>query len=147
MPPLSPSAKHPSAFADTHTVENVSRELQDYNLYREDRALQEAVGREGAAWANDSLTAFGQEVGRAEYLQLGFAANKYTPEFDTHDRFGNRVDLVSYHPAYHTLMDTAVRNGLHACPGVTRAAVHMRRARPTATCMAKWRRGTGVPSP
>ncbi|MDP5065636.1 MAG: isovaleryl-CoA dehydrogenase [Haliea sp.] len=129
MPPLSPSAKHPSAFADTHTVENVSRELQDYNLYREDRALQEAVGREGAAWANDSLTAFGQEVGRAEYLQLGFAANKYTPEFDTHDRFGNRVDLVSYHPAYHTLMNTAVRNGLHASPwSDPRSGAHAARA-------------------
>ena len=129
MTALQNTAERASALADTHTVENVSRELQDYNLYAEDRALQEAVAREGAAWADESLSAFGHDVGRAEYLQLGFAANKYTPEFDTHDRFGNRVDLVSYHPAYHTLMDTAIRHGLHASPWTEpRAGAHVARA-------------------
>ena len=29
-------------------------------------------------------------------------------------RDGNRVDVVSYHPAYHELMTTAVGHGLHA---------------------------------
>ena len=129
MTALQNTAERASALADTHTVENVSRELQDYNLYTEDKALQEAVAREGAAWAGESLSTFGHAVGRAEYLQLGFAANKYTPEFDTHDRFGNRVDLVSYHPAYHRLMDTAIRHGLHASPWTEpRAGAHVARA-------------------
>ncbi len=115
--------------AETHEVENLSRELADYNLYTEDRALREAVQREGAAWAEGDLTAFGNRIGTADYLQLGFAANKYTPEFDTHDRFGNRVDLVSYHPAYHTLMDTAIRHGLHSSPWTApRAGAHVARA-------------------
>jgi len=115
--------------AETHEVENVSRELADYNLFAEDQALQEAVRREGAIWAEAELAAFGSRVGKADYLQLGFAANKYTPEFDTHDRFGNRVDLVSYHPAYHALMDTALRHGLHSSPWTDpRPGAHVARA-------------------
>ena len=102
--------------ASTHEVTNVARELVDYNLYREDAALVEAVRREGAAWADDALARFGAFVGRAEYLELGALANKFPPELDTHDRFGNRVDLVRFHPAYHTLMKTSIEHGLHSSP-------------------------------
>jgi putative acyl-CoA dehydrogenase len=115
--------------AQTHEVENVSRELQDYNLFSEDRVLQEAVTREGADWATPALTAFGALAGKAEYLELGFLANKYTPEYDTHDRFGNRVDLVKYHSSYHTLMQTAIEHGLHASPwSEPKAGAHVARA-------------------
>ena len=72
--------------------------------------------REGASWAHDALTDFGAFVGRAEYLELGVLANKFGPELDTHDRFGNRVDLVRFHPAYHALMTTAIEHGLHSSP-------------------------------
>ncbi|HQP66876.1 MAG TPA: isovaleryl-CoA dehydrogenase [Quisquiliibacterium sp.] len=102
--------------ADTHTVVNVSRDLVDYNLYAQDAALQEAVRREGAHWAHDALTAFGRTIGTADYLELGALANRHPPELDTHDRFGHRVDLVRFHPAYHTLMRTAIEHGLHASP-------------------------------
>ncbi|MDO8863519.1 acyl-CoA dehydrogenase family protein [Haliea sp. E1-2-M8] len=121
--------QHTRFLAETHAVENVSRELADYNLYAEDRALRDAVQREGAAWAEADLQAFGSKVGAADYLQLGFAANRYPPEFDTHDRFGNRVDLVSYHPAYHSLMDTALSHGLHSSPWTDpRPGAHVARA-------------------
>jgi alkylation response protein AidB-like acyl-CoA dehydrogenase len=47
----------------------------------------------------------------------------------THDRYGNRVDRVRYHPAYHELMTTAVGNGLHAAPWAdARAGAHVARA-------------------
>lgn len=110
-----PSATRPY-LADTHVVENVSRELCDYNLFEQDPALQEAVHREGAGWASDQLHAFGQLTGSASYLELGALANHYAPEFDSHDRFGNRIDLVRFHPAYHTLMQTAIAHGLHSSP-------------------------------
>ncbi len=113
--PQTPSAVAPF-LADTHEVVNVSRELVDYNLYAQDAALQEAVRREGAHWAHDSLTAFGGTIGTADYLELGVLANRNPPELDTHDRFGNRVDLVRFHPAYHALMRTAIEHGLHASP-------------------------------
>jgi putative acyl-CoA dehydrogenase len=105
-----------SFLADTHEVVNVSRELVDYNLYLQDAALQEAVHREGAAWAHADLTAFGNRAGSADYLALGVLANRFGPELETHDRFGNRIDLVTFHPAYHALMKTAIEHGLHSSP-------------------------------
>jgi len=102
--------------AETHEVVNVARDLVDYNLYLQDAALQEAVRREGAEWAHDDLAAFGAMLGAADYLEFGVLANRNPPELDTHDRFGNRVDLVRFHPAYHTLMKTSIEHGLHASP-------------------------------
>jgi putative acyl-CoA dehydrogenase len=108
--------KHTQSSAETHDVTNVSRELVDYNAYLQDAALKEAVQREGAAWAHDDLTVFGRLTGSADYLALGALANRFPPELDTHDRFGNRVDLVTFHPAYHALMKTAIEHGLHSSP-------------------------------
>ena len=102
--------------AETHEVNNVSRELCDYNMYTTDVALKEAVQREGGELAEPELIAFGQLTGSADYLELGHLANKFQPEFDTHDRFGNRIDLVKFHPSYHQLMRTSIEHGLHASP-------------------------------
>ena len=102
--------------ADTHELSNLSSELCDYNMYSEDAALREAVQREGGAWAERELTEFGKMTGSADYLELGNLANKYIPELETHDRFGKRIDLVKFHPAYHQLMKTAIEHGLHASP-------------------------------
>ena len=102
--------------AETHDVVNVARELADFNPYLTDVALREAVAREGAADAHASLAAFGATIGTAEYIESGAAANRFAPELDTHDRFGNRVDLVRFHPAYHALMKTSIEHGLHSSP-------------------------------
>ncbi|RLT93786.1 acyl-CoA dehydrogenase family protein [Ketobacter sp.] len=117
-PSFQPSPETPSAhtLADTHTVENQSYALEDYNLYLADVALQEAVKREGAAASHMDLTAFGQLTGSAQVIQWGFQANKVKPEFRSHDRFGRRVDLIEFHPAYHKLMETAIVNGIHSIP-------------------------------
>ncbi len=115
--------------ADTHEVVNVSRELADYNAYDEDRALREAVRREGAGWADAALSRFGALTGSAEYLALGVQANRFGPELDTHDRFGRRIDQVNFHPAYHRLMATAIEHGLHSAPWTeARAGAHVARA-------------------
>ena len=115
--------------AETHEVINVGRELVDYNLYTQDAALQEAVRRESAAWADAQLSAFGAKIGTAEYLDLGVVANRVPPELDTHDRFGNRVDLVRFHPAYHALMQSAIGHGLHSSPWTEpRPGAHVARA-------------------
>ncbi|MEO6699230.1 MAG: DNA alkylation response protein, partial [Paraperlucidibaca sp.] len=101
---------------ETHAVENVATDLVDYNLFTTDTALVEGVLREGGAWGAQEIAAFGEKIGKAEYLALGHLANKYIPELDTHDRFGHRVDLVRYHDAYHQLMQTALESGLHSSP-------------------------------
>ncbi|MCQ8896307.1 acyl-CoA dehydrogenase family protein [Limnobacter humi] len=104
------------ALGETHQVTNVASELHSYNLFTTDAALVEGIQREGGAWGIAEVREFGALCGQPEYLELGHLANKYTPELDTHDRFGNRVDLVRYHAAYHTLMRTALENGLHSQP-------------------------------
>lgn len=105
------TAKDAPYLADTHEVVNVGTELVDYNMYLQDQALQEAVHREGAAFAHPSLVEFGALAGSADYMELGVLANKHLPELETHDRFGNRIDLVKYHPAYHALMKQAIEMG------------------------------------
>lgn len=117
------------AQAETHPVFNVSSELGDINLFDSDPALQEAVQREGVGWAIDDLKQFGALTGSRDYLYLGYLANKYKPELDTHDRFGHRVDMVHYHPAYHELMRSAFANQLHSLPWVNPVAgAHVARA-------------------
>ncbi len=105
-----------TGLGETHAVTNVASELEDYNLYRCDTALVEAVAREGGGWGHEELSDFGAQIGQADYLQLGQLANRYPPELATHDRFGRRIDEVRYHPAYHRLMATAIQNGLHSAP-------------------------------
>ena len=97
--------------AVTHEVINQPVELADFNLYDSDAALKEAVRREGAEWAANSLGDFGARTGSADYLELGALANSNPPELDTHDRYGRRVDLVRFHPAYHELMKLGDRGG------------------------------------
>ena len=100
----------------THDVENQPDALVDYSLFEADAALKEGVTREGADWAAADLARFGAKAGAADYLELGALANRYPPEFDTHDRYGRRVDLVRFHPAYHELMRVAVAEGVAASP-------------------------------
>jgi len=115
--------------AETHQVENQSAPLENYNLYQQDLALQEAVNREGAAWADAELDDFGILTGRPEFIELGFQANENRPELLTHNRHGQRVNEVRFHPAYHELMRVSLAHGLHAShwasPG---AGAHVARA-------------------
>lgn len=101
-------------WAETHEVQNQPPALQDYNLYQQDVALREAVAREGAAWAEEDLQAFGALTGSREVIALGFQANENKPVLYTHDNYGHRVDEVRFHPAYHRLMQMSLEHGLHS---------------------------------
>ena len=100
----------------THEVANQAPPLADYNVYEADRTLVEAVKREGADWAEDRISAMGEIAGRGETIELGRLANENPPKLKTHDRYGNRVDEVDFHPAWHELLGTAVESGLHSLP-------------------------------
>jgi len=102
--------------AVTHDVVNQPPALEDYNLFDQDTALREAVEREGGNAAADDLMAFGALAGSRETIELGFRANENKPVFNTHDRFGHRIDQVDFHPAYHQLMSIAMEHGLHSSP-------------------------------
>eukprot|EP00163_Fabomonas_tropica_P024760 TRINITY_DN426_c0_g12_i1.p1 TRINITY_DN426_c0_g12~~TRINITY_DN426_c0_g12_i1.p1 ORF type:complete len:567 (+),score=75.02 TRINITY_DN426_c0_g12_i1:755-2455(+) len=102
--------------ARTHDVINQPPALENYNLFEQDTALREAAEREGAGAATAELNRFGTLAGAAETIELGFQANANKPVFNTHDRFGHRIDEVDFHPAYHDLMRIALENGLHSSP-------------------------------
>jgi putative acyl-CoA dehydrogenase len=90
--------------------------FEGHNLFATDAALQEAVQREGAGWACERLTAWGERLGRADTFALAARANRFAPELHTHDRFGNRIDEVAFDPAWHELMTLAMREGEHCTP-------------------------------
>jgi putative acyl-CoA dehydrogenase len=90
--------------------------FENRNLYLADRALQETAAREGAAWAHERLSAWGEQLGRAETFELAARANRFAPELKTHDRFGERIDEVVFDPAWHELMRVAMRAGEHCLP-------------------------------
>src|SRR3954449_2069607 len=99
----------------TREVFNQPPPLRGYNMYLENRPLTEAALREGAAWAEEHLVRLGEEAG-GEPLEWGRLANENPPQLKTHDRYGNRIDEVEFHPAWHWLMELSIRHRTHALP-------------------------------
>ncbi len=113
----------------THDVTNQSPALVDYNLYRQDLPLQEALKREGASWAGSKLEQWGAELGRAESQENGRLANEYPPVLKTCDNRGHRIDQVEFHPAWHAILHDVARRGLHTGPWADdRPGSHVARA-------------------
>jgi len=112
----------------SHDVTNQPPPLLPFDLYSTDRALHEAVGREGAAWADDRLRKFGAVIGD-DVVTWATQANTFTPVHRSHDRYGYRVDEVEFHPAWHELMRTSIENEIHALPWrEPRPGAHVARA-------------------
>ncbi|MFY9996814.1 MAG: isovaleryl-CoA dehydrogenase [Leclercia sp.] len=97
----------------THTVFNQPSPLTNSNLFLSDRALCEAVNREGAEWDAELLASIGQQLGTAESLELGRLANVNPPELLRYDASGTRLDDVRFHPAWHLLMQGLCANRVH----------------------------------
>jgi putative acyl-CoA dehydrogenase len=103
--------------------------LVDYNLFDADAPLREALEREGGSWAEGMVRELGSLAGTERAIAWGFQANENPPQLRTHDRFGNRIDEVEFHPAWHELMNVAVGHGLHSLPWrEPRAGAHAARA-------------------
>jgi putative acyl-CoA dehydrogenase len=88
--------------------------LAGYDAWSQDRILKEAVEREGGGWIGERASRMGQLIGSERFQTLAAQADRHAPELQTHDRYGNRVDAVEYHPAYHELMALAFGAGLHS---------------------------------
>jgi putative acyl-CoA dehydrogenase len=119
----------------THAVFNQARQLDGYNLFTGNQALQSALKFNAPQLDTAPLRELGAELGTAAMQTHAQLANVHTPQLRTHDRYGNRVDQVEFHPSYHALMAVATRSGLHGTPwedfwdapeGASTA--HMRRA-------------------
>jgi len=131
--------------ATTHEVTNQPPPLIDYNVYETNRPLAEAVRREGADWAEDRISAVGALAGSARIVELGAEANENPPKLRTHDRYGQRVDEVDFHPAWHELLGLAVEHELHSLPW-KRPQPGAHAARGAAfMCMSQAEAGIGCP--
>jgi putative acyl-CoA dehydrogenase len=101
----------------THQVVNVPTPWSGVNLFDDDRPLMAAVSGAGAeAGQLRRLGRLGQLAGSPEAQDWARLANLYPPVLRSHDRYGNRIDEVEFHPSWHQLMEVAVSNGLHAAP-------------------------------
>ncbi|WP_421552827.1 acyl-CoA dehydrogenase family protein [Pseudomonas yamanorum] len=132
------------SFAETHDVTNQPPSLDGTNLYRIDLPLQEWSRRFGAGWAEQRIDTYGALAG-GPLMEAGFLANQNKPVFNSHDRFGHRIDLVEFHPAYHELMRTAVEHGLPSLPWAhPQPGAHVARAAMT-YLHSQAEAGTGCP--
>ena len=110
-------------------VLNQAPPLEGYNVYESNVPLVEAVRREGAEAFEERIRTLGARAGTAESLERGRLANENPPTLRTHDRYGNRIDEVEFHPAWHELMRLAVAHELHALPWrEPRPGAHVARA-------------------
>jgi putative acyl-CoA dehydrogenase len=111
------------------TDHNQTPPLLGYSLFSTDRALSEALEREGAAWAATELEAAGAELASAENLERARLANAYPPVLRIFDPRGERIDRVEFHPAWHALLDDITARGLHTGPWAhPRPGAHVARA-------------------
>lgn len=117
----------------THEVFNQPPPRSGVNEYTSNPALVEAVERYGGGWATDHLTEVGALVGSESFQLDAELANQHPPELRAHDRYGNRIDEVDFHPSYHRIFGAAIEHGAHTSawadprPGanVARAGVFM----------------------
>ncbi|MGN6255614.1 MAG: acyl-CoA dehydrogenase family protein [Solirubrobacterales bacterium] len=129
----------------THEVANQPPPLTGYNVFEADRPLVEAVRREGAEWAQERISAVGEFAGSERAQELGRLANENPPKLRTHDRYGNRIDVPEFHPAWHELMSAAVGYELHSSPWKNpRPGAHVARGG-AFMCMSQAEAGIGCP--
>src|SRR3954447_27084331 len=113
----------------THTVTNQAPPLVGYDPIAGDAALAEACVRHADAATLASLADLGALAGSAQAQEWGRLANENPPRLRTHDRYGNRVDEVEFHPAWHELMRAAIGHGLAGAPWADPSPhAHVRRA-------------------
>jgi putative acyl-CoA dehydrogenase len=100
----------------THTVANQAPPLEGVDVFASNLPLVEATQREGAGWVSERASELGKFVGGEPQQLWGRLANENKPVLKTHDRYGNRIDEVEFHPAWHKLMTMGVEHELHALP-------------------------------
>ena len=99
----------------THEVINQPPPLVDWDPAAYP-ALLESLRREGAGWYESEAHRLGLLAGGAQAQHRAREADRNVPQLVTHDRYGNRIDEVAYHPAYHQLMEVAIQAGLAGGP-------------------------------
>jgi putative acyl-CoA dehydrogenase len=118
--------------------------LAGYDLFQQDAALVEGLRREGGAAWEDAASAFGRVLG-GEPLEWGRLANEHPPRLRTHDRYGERIDEVEFHPAWDSLLRLGLDARLQSLPWIERRpGAHVARAA-LFMLLAEVEQGVGCP--
>ncbi len=129
MATVSQSTREGAVPWQTHTVFNQVPPLEGVDVFASNLPLVQAVEREGAGWVTERASALGRLVGGEPQQLWGRLANENRPVLRTHDRYGNRIDEVEFHPAWHQLMRLGVEHELHSLPWTSeQPAAHTARA-------------------
>ena len=107
---------------------NQARPATGWNAFSDDRLLVSIADRY-APWVKEKAARLGAHAGDEATQELARLANRHTPELKTHDRFGNRIDWVEFHPAWHELMALAFGHEVHSLAWTARQARRACRAR------------------
>lgn len=115
--------------ADPFAVTNQAPPLRGVNFFTDDGALGDALRPYADLTGDPGLHRIGAVAGSEEALSQALPANRNPPVLRTHDRYGNRIDEVDFHPSWHWLMERAVGFGLQAAPWTSdRPSPHLTRA-------------------
>lgn len=97
----------------THQVLNQAQPATGYNAFTDDAVLRDQVER-FAPWSAANAISLGALAGDEQVQEAARLANEHGPQLRSHDRFGNRIDWVEFHPAWHQLMGHAFGHGVHS---------------------------------
>lgn len=98
----------------THNVFNQVPDFDYSNVIQQLPLLYYIVSKYASRWGTKRLQQYESEL---PHLMLhGQLANQNSPQFHSHDKRGNRIDQVEFHPSYHELLNTAMHHELHALP-------------------------------
>lgn len=103
----------------THEVLNQAEALAEVDLYQGDPVLPHFVDLEGGAVHDQLLRGYGRNIGSVRAYRWGEEANRNQPRPLTHDRYGNRLDQVEFHPSWHALMELSISHRVHSLPWVS----------------------------
>jgi hypothetical protein len=92
----------------THQVTNQVPPIEHVDFYETDLTFREFVSRENSGQMGEMAA----ELGAFHWFEQGHRANRHPPTLHQFDRFGQRIDEVHFHPAYHDLMQIGMRYGV-----------------------------------
>lgn len=116
-------AAEPRSILPGHEVMNQPAPRGDIDLWADDPALRSRVPGD-----EPDLPRLGAALGSEAMREAGRLANRYPPELRLFDRNGRRLDEVTFHPAYHQLMQLGLENGYAARPWEGRPGGHLAHA-------------------
>ncbi|WP_370339141.1 acyl-CoA dehydrogenase family protein [Parvularcula marina] len=104
----------PRTDLETHEVTNQPPPRLGRNAFADNVALRDVLKAAGGGSHLDALTDFGAKTDSEEARELSRAAQENPPKLKSFDRYGQRLDEVEFHPAYHELMRYGLEGGVSA---------------------------------